>query len=251
MSGLWPNGLRTKPAFTTLWKGYVGHNGLDMINFDINHAVLGGTVVTAGYSVFGGGYLVEILATNGDLHRYLHNLKGLFVRVGQVVVTGQALGYQGSTGFSTGKHLHFAVRKGGKWGSYVDPLPYVEALVGSTSASVSKTEPITDKELEELMSDSETRYVYKTEKGTEYQIIGERVPGGWEASTKAEDGEAYGVLFGTPEGAPWMKLPYTKWQAAQRLAKRLNLAYEARLKAERVHLAQEIVKAQVAAGLKG
>jgi len=131
---VWPNGSRTRPAFTSLWKGYPGHNGLDMINFDINHAVMGGTVLAAGYQSTGGGHVVGVLADNGDYHRYLHNKRGLLVRRGQRVKTGQGLGYQGTSGFSTGKHLHFAVRKGGRWGSYIDPLPYLEALVGSAPA---------------------------------------------------------------------------------------------------------------------
>jgi len=136
---VWPNGLRTKPDFTSLYLGYPGHYGLDMKNFDINYAVLGGTVVTSGWSPLGGGYMVEILADNGDLHRYLHNAKGLLVVKGQRVETGQAVAYQGNSGLSTGKHLHFAVRLGGIGGRYTDPLPYLEALVGSTPASTGTT----------------------------------------------------------------------------------------------------------------
>jgi len=130
LMAVWPNGLKTKPDFTSLYLGYPGHYGLDMKNFDINYAVLGGTVVTSGWSPTGGGYMVEILADNGDLHRYLHNAKGLLVSKGQRVETGQALAYQGNSGLSFGKHLHFAVRLGGIGGSYTDPLPYLKALVG-------------------------------------------------------------------------------------------------------------------------
>jgi len=143
---VWPNGLRTKPDFTSLYLGYPGHYGLDMKNFDINYAVLGGTVVTSGWSPLGGGYMVEILADNGDLHRYLHNAKGLLVVKGQRVRTGQAVAYQGNSGASTGKHLHFAVRLGGIGGRYTDPLPYLEALVGSKPAG---SKPTTIDETEE------------------------------------------------------------------------------------------------------
>ena len=136
---VWPNGSRTRPDFSSTWQSYKGHNGLDMKNFDINHAVMGGTVVTARWSILGGGWIVEILADDGHLHRYLHNLKGLLVKRGQRVETGQRLAYQGSTGKSTGKHLHFAVRKGGRWGNYIDPLPYLQALVGSAPAASDTT----------------------------------------------------------------------------------------------------------------
>ena len=145
---VWPNGLKTRPDFTSLWLGYPGHYGLDMKNFDINHAVLGGIVVTARWSILGGGWIVEILADNGDLHRYLHNRKGLLVSEGQRVETGQQLAHQGNSGRSFGKHLHFAVRIGGRWGNYTDPLPYLEALVGSVPAGGDIT-PIAETEQEE------------------------------------------------------------------------------------------------------
>ena len=41
--------------------------------------------------------------------------KRVIVRPGQVVSTGQVIGYEGSTGFSTGCHLHFAINAQGVW----------------------------------------------------------------------------------------------------------------------------------------
>lgn len=170
-TAVWPNGLRTRPDFTSTWQSYKGHDGLDMINFDINHAVMGGTIATASFSVFGGGYIVEVLADNGHLHRYLHNLKGLLVKRGQRVETGQRLGYQGSTGNTTGKHLHFAVRKGGRWGKYIDPLPYLEALVGSSPAGGETSTISTEEQEEDEDMPKNSGFYYTTGTGRDTKTV--------------------------------------------------------------------------------
>ncbi|MDD5933954.1 MAG: peptidoglycan DD-metalloendopeptidase family protein [Clostridiales bacterium] len=84
-------------------------------------AVLSGTVTAAQYSSSAGNY-VEIDHGNGLVTRYLHNSK-LLVRKGQKVSQGDVISLCGSTGISTGAHLHFSVVKNG---SYVDPYPYLK-----------------------------------------------------------------------------------------------------------------------------
>ncbi len=84
-------------------------------------AVLSGTVITAQYSS-SAGYYVEIDHGNGLVTRYLHNSK-LLVGPGQKVSQGDVISLCGSTGISTGAHLHFSVVKNG---SYVDPYPYLK-----------------------------------------------------------------------------------------------------------------------------
>ena len=86
-------------------------------------ASAGGTVVRAGwYGAYGN--CVDIRHADGSLTRYAH-LSGFAVAYGQVVNQGQVIAYVGSTGVSTGAHLHFEIHYG--WdGNYVDPLAYVK-----------------------------------------------------------------------------------------------------------------------------
>jgi hypothetical protein len=223
MNAVWPNGLKTRPNFTTLWQGYPGHNGLDCINFDVNHAVMGGRVVAAGWQFAGGGYVVEVLADNRDYHRYLHNRRGLFVKAGQRVITGQPLGWQGTTGKSTGKHLHFAVRKGGRWGYYINPLPYLIALVGASPAGGNPTPFPTQQDTEDDDMKPIYRHANNPKTGLlEYGIFGITIKGGWRASTHEPTGQAWGKLFGKPNGDSWGLVPWDQWQTMQAEAKSLH-----------------------------
>jgi murein DD-endopeptidase MepM/ murein hydrolase activator NlpD len=81
-----------------------------------------GRVVLAG---FNGGYgnSVEIRHANGIVTRYAH-LSGLNVRKGQMVERGVRVGRMGSTGRSTGSHLHFEVRLNGQ---AINPRKFLEA----------------------------------------------------------------------------------------------------------------------------
>jgi peptidoglycan hydrolase-like protein with peptidoglycan-binding domain len=78
-----------------------------------------GRVVFAGVDGSGYGNLVEIAHGNGVVTLYAH-LSAVTVRVGSYVATGSRVGRVGSTGESTGPHLHFEVRVRG---AAVDPLP--------------------------------------------------------------------------------------------------------------------------------
>lgn len=67
--------------------------------------------------------LVEVLHADGTLGQYVHfRNHGVAVRVGDAVAAGTLLGYAGSTGYSTGPHLHFAVLRLAREG---DALDYV------------------------------------------------------------------------------------------------------------------------------
>ena len=80
----------------------------------------GGTVIFSGWS---GSYgnMIEIDHGGGFTTRYGH-CSQLYVSVGEKVYQGKAIGAVGSTGYSTGPHLHFEVRK---YGSVVDPALYI------------------------------------------------------------------------------------------------------------------------------
>ncbi|GAA2502241.1 LysM peptidoglycan-binding domain-containing M23 family metallopeptidase [Streptomyces gobitricini] len=86
-------------------------------------AVGAGTVVSAGWS---GAYGNEVVIqhTDGTYSQYAH-LSSLSVSSGQSVSGGQQIGLSGSTGNSTGPHLHFEIRTSPSYGSDIDPLAYL------------------------------------------------------------------------------------------------------------------------------
>lgn len=88
-------------------------------------AVAPGEVVSAGWA---GAYGYQVVVRHGDgkYSQYAH-LSALTVRDGQKVGGGQRIGRSGSTGNSTGPHLHFEVRTGPGYGSDIDPVAYLRA----------------------------------------------------------------------------------------------------------------------------
>ncbi|MEO3974697.1 LysM peptidoglycan-binding domain-containing M23 family metallopeptidase [Streptomyces sp. CAU 1734] len=82
-----------------------------------------GTVVSAGWS---GAYGNEVVIqhTDGKYSQYAH-LSSLAVSAGQSVSGGQEIGLAGSTGNSSGPHLHFEIRTGSGYGTDIDPLAYL------------------------------------------------------------------------------------------------------------------------------
>jgi hypothetical protein len=96
------------------------------------YAAHDGTVTAASY-MGAYGNTVEI-AANSTLTTSYHHMSVIKARKGQVVSAGTVIGFIGSTGQSTGPHLHFEVRISGK---PVDPMPY---LNGSSSVVPASTE---------------------------------------------------------------------------------------------------------------
>lgn len=112
-------GYRSDP-FTGQTKG---HTGLDIAvpTGTPVRAALAGVVTTAAYNAGGYGYYVMVDHGNGMVTLYAHNSR-LLVRVGETVEAGDVVSLSGSTGRSTGPHLHFEVRVNGQ---RVNPRPYL------------------------------------------------------------------------------------------------------------------------------
>lgn len=113
-----PYGLRNDPfnGRRTMHKGidFTGREGANVV------ATAAGVVTWAG-NMFGYGELVEIDHGNGLRTRYGHN-KALSVTVGDVVAKGDTIASMGSTGRSTGAHVHYEVLRGGQ---QIDPQKFV------------------------------------------------------------------------------------------------------------------------------
>jgi murein DD-endopeptidase MepM/ murein hydrolase activator NlpD len=90
---------------------------------------IGNCDVDGSPAVQGCGWYVDLLHANDVITRYCHMLSRPAVAVGQMVQVGQQIGVVGSSGNSSGPHLHFEVhlnRDGGSRGA-VDPLPFMTA----------------------------------------------------------------------------------------------------------------------------
>lgn len=111
-------GNRTHPILGT----QQFHNGVDMAAPSGSPilAAYDGEVVAADYSASMGNYIM-INHGDGIITIYMH-ASSLSVSKGQTVVRGEEIGKVGSTGRSTGPHLHFSVRKDG---NYVSPWNYI------------------------------------------------------------------------------------------------------------------------------
>ncbi|WP_428963607.1 M23 family metallopeptidase [Micromonospora fluostatini] len=88
-------------------------------------AAAAGTVDKAGDVGDGYGISVVVDHGNGYLTHYAH-LSQAAVAVGAKVTAGQRIGSEGSTGDSTGPHLHFEVHQGAMW-NQIDPAPFMRA----------------------------------------------------------------------------------------------------------------------------
>ena len=114
-----PFGNRLHPVLGV----YRMHNGIDMAcpKGTPIYATRAGKVTTAAYQAGGAGYYVSINHLDGFSSIYMH-MTNYVVSAGQTVAQGQLIGYVGSTGISTGPHLHFGVSYAG---TYVNPLAYI------------------------------------------------------------------------------------------------------------------------------
>ena len=113
-----PYGWRIHP----LWGDRRFHTGVDLAGNqgDPIYAIASGTVTSAYYNE-ANGYMVALSHGGGYGSLYAH-MTGLIVSAGQYVSQGEVIGYVGSTGWSTGPHLHFEIHING---ATANPMQYV------------------------------------------------------------------------------------------------------------------------------
>lgn len=118
-----PFGYRYHPL-SGIWKM---HNGVDLTGPEGTPIVAtrSGYVVTAAYQHGGAGNYVALSHGDGFGSIYMH-MTHYVVSYGQYVEAGQIIGYMGTTGGSTGVHLHFGISYNGV---YVNPALYIPSLV--------------------------------------------------------------------------------------------------------------------------
>ena len=123
--GGWTNPLGGGYWVSTEWWGYYGHTGMDLAIGQGTpiRAAAGGTVSFSGWAgQYSYGNMAEINHGGGVSTLYGHMQYTPSVSYGQNVVAGQVIGYVGSTGNSTGPHLHFETKVGGV---PQDPRPFM------------------------------------------------------------------------------------------------------------------------------
>ena len=120
---IWPaTGVVTSP-YGLRWGGSDFHPGMDIAN-DLGTPIVAtadGVVEYAGWDSGGYGNMVDINHGNGVMTRYGH-AQQVLVSAGQSVKRGQIIAYMGSTGFSTGPHVHYEVHVNGQ---KVNPISYL------------------------------------------------------------------------------------------------------------------------------
>ena len=123
MPSIWPTtGVVTSP-YGLRWGGSDFHPGIDIAN-DMGTAIVAtadGVVDFAGWNAGGYGNMVDIDHGNGIMTRYGHASQ-VVVSAGQQVKRGQLIAYMGSTGFSTGPHVHYEIIINGQ---RVNPISYL------------------------------------------------------------------------------------------------------------------------------
>lgn len=111
--------------------GMPGHNGLDLwTGYQPPEVtpVIKSVVVSAGWDPYGYGKLV--ITEHQGIKFYYAHLDQVLCAPGDELSEDDVLGIMGSTGNSTGPHLHLGFRKGtgGVWKGFFDPLPYLQGM---------------------------------------------------------------------------------------------------------------------------
>ena len=124
----WPVGTRALSVGGNTWNNPAGHAGADLAasEGDPVYAAHGGTVTEVGYDAAGYGHYVVLDAWGSGVETLYAHLLHADVSEGDVVDGGQRIGAAGSTGLSSGPHVHFELKVDGE---RVDPWPVLQGLV--------------------------------------------------------------------------------------------------------------------------
>lgn len=127
--GAWVHPLGKSMVWTTYY-GSKDHEG-GALDFPVApgtpiYAVADGTVLNSAY-MGAGGNMATIKHADGTITGYAHMIELPIVKVGEKVKAGQVIGFVGSTGRSTGPHLHFESWANTVWGAQIPAYDYMKA----------------------------------------------------------------------------------------------------------------------------
>lgn len=131
-SGNWQYPFKASYVITSAFgvsRGSTWHKGVDMVSQGSKHIypINNGVVVTNSYDTGGYGNYVVVNHGNGYWSLYAH-MKTVYVKQGQSVNKNTIIGVEGSTGNSTGSHLHLEVRKGNNSSANViNPITFLNS----------------------------------------------------------------------------------------------------------------------------
>ena len=154
----WPEGYKINARSPFGWRRHPisgkkkFHNGVDVAGSFPVTAAADGVVSKIGWSPRGGGHTV--LIDHGEIVTvYYHGAHRTALKKGQKVSTGDFIYTAGSTGASTGDHLHFEVRnRGGRWGDVLDPELFLVDKLPVEEKPEPKPEPVKPKPARPPMS---------------------------------------------------------------------------------------------------
>ena len=169
------------------------HKGLDLGTGSENiptYAAEAGTVTYAAYDDTAGN-MVIIDHGNGLVTKYMHHSE-LYVKTGDHVEKGQQIGLSGTTGDSTGNHLHFQVEENGV---PVDPAEYLlqESQAEAPAASEEKQTESETEAVKEKNTEAETEVA--TEKVTETEAVTEKQTEAVQKSDKTPNSGSKSQIF--------------------------------------------------------
>ena len=143
------------------WKaGY--HTGIDLVGDEKIYATCDGKVTRTGFDNSYGNFIVIKNNEDGRFHWYCH-LSKILVNVGDTVSRITRIGIMGSTGNSTGKHLHFEIRNtGNKYGNQINPAEYmgIQNKVGTYNSAnypIKEVKPTQNPVLKKLVKNTNLR----------------------------------------------------------------------------------------------